>query len=403
MNSIELHGVGKRYVKLAEPRTLLRAMVPFGRPRPVDLWAVRDLDLTVGAGEVVGVLGRNGAGKTTMLRLLAGVSQPTEGRLRLVGRIAPMISVGVGFHREMSGRENIYVNGMLLGLTKAQLDRRFDEIVTFAELGDFIDTPVKFYSSGMFMRLGFAVAVHTDPEVMLIDEILAVGDLAFQMKCLDRLREIRRGGATIVIVSHSTAVIRMLCERTIVLRQGRLEFDGDTEEGIARHSELMWAQDGRADEPPGARAADGARVVARTLVGPEGTTSSLHRGARHVLRVRVRFDRPVDSPWIGFTVYGPSGQVVFAIQSPMDVDHSSFAAGQEADVELQFDGRLLGGDYRVTSFVTTRDGREALLADEVGFMIHVPDAGWSQGVADLAAVIAVDGKPLVEERSFDLR
>ncbi|MBV9255605.1 MAG: ABC transporter ATP-binding protein, partial [Actinobacteria bacterium] len=149
---------------------LLRSLLPFGRPTRSELWALRDVDLTLAEGDVLGVIGPNGAGKTTLLRLLAGVTRPTTGRVTVGGRVAPLISVGVGFHREMSGRENVYVNGMLLGLTKAEVDRRFDAIVDFAELTDFIDTPVKFYSSGMFMRLGFAVAVHTNPQVFLVDE-----------------------------------------------------------------------------------------------------------------------------------------------------------------------------------------------------------------------------------------
>ena len=403
MNSIELQGVGKRYWKTAGSRTLLRALVPYPRQVRSELWALRDVDLTLAQGDVVGVLGRNGAGKTTMLRMLAGVTRPTQGTVRTLGHVAPLISVGVGFHREMSGRENVYVNGMLLGLTKAEIDRRLDDIITFAELDEFIDTPVKFYSSGMFMRLGFSVAVHTDPDVMLIDEVLAVGDLAFQMKCLERLREIRRAGTTIVIVSHSTALIRLLCPRTIVLKDGRLDFDGDTEGAIARHTELLWEADGPERHlEPGQQLSGGARVVERTLIGPDGPTRTLQRGDPYTVRTRVQFDRPVDSPMVGFTVYAPSGQIAFAIQSPMETEHRSFLAGDEVEVELAFEGRLLGGDYRVTSFVSTRDGRDILLADEVGLVMHVPQVPWAQGVVDLGAVVRVDGQTLVEERTFDL-
>src|SRR5436309_9699332 len=189
---------------------LLRSLLPFARPERSELWALRDVDLTLGQGDVLGVIGRNGAGKTTLLRLLAGVTRPTTGEVEIRGRVAPLISVGVGFHPEMSGRENVYVNGMLLGLTRREVDARLEEIVAFAELEDFIDTPVKFYSSGMFMRLGFSVAVHSDPNILVVDEVLAVGDMAFQAKCLERMRSLQQKGTSIVVVSHSMGTIRVL-------------------------------------------------------------------------------------------------------------------------------------------------------------------------------------------------
>src|SRR3954447_20987108 len=193
--AIELRGVGKRYVKLDERKALLRSVLPFGGAGRDDLWALRGIDLVVEDGEIVGILGANGADKTTLLRLLAGVTRPTEGRVCVRGRIAPLISIGVGFHPEMSGRENAVMNGMLLGLTAEQATGRLDEIVEFAELEEFIDTPVKFYSTGMAMRLGFSVIMHTDPTVLLIDEILAVGDAGFHVKCFDRLRSLHAQGS----------------------------------------------------------------------------------------------------------------------------------------------------------------------------------------------------------------
>src|SRR3954451_15459362 len=214
--AIELRGVSKRYLKLDEQKALLRSVLPFSGTRHDELWALRGIDLDVKDGEIVGILGANGAGKTTLLRLLAGVSRPTEGRLRVRGHIGPLISVGVGFHPEMSGRENAVVNGMLLGLTAKQARERLDQIIEFAELEEFIDTPVKFYSSGMSMRLGFSVIMHTDPTVLLMDEILAVGDAGFHVKCFERFGELRAEGATIVMVSHSMHMLRQMCERGIV-------------------------------------------------------------------------------------------------------------------------------------------------------------------------------------------
>ena len=189
--AIGLSGVGKRYWQLRDEAMLIKSLLPGHRAEKVEHWALKDISIEVKQGETLGILGRNGAGKTTLLRLLAGVSRPTEGRVRIAGRIAPLIGVGVGFHQEMSGRENIYVNGMLLGLSRREIDGRMEQIMDFAELEGFIDTPVKFYSSGMFMRLGFSVAAHVDPEVLLVDEVLAVGDLAFQLKCFERMRALQ--------------------------------------------------------------------------------------------------------------------------------------------------------------------------------------------------------------------
>jgi len=191
MTAIAVDGAGKKYWKFEEQAMLLRSILPTGRARRSELWALRDVSFSLEQGETIGILGRNGSGKTTLLRLLAGVTRPSEGRVAVAGAVAPLISVGVGFRREMSGRENIYLNGMILGLSRQQVEERLDDIVAFAELDEFIDTPVKFYSSGMFLRLGFAVAVHTDPDVLLIDEVLAVGDAAFRAKCVERMRLIQ--------------------------------------------------------------------------------------------------------------------------------------------------------------------------------------------------------------------
>jgi ABC-type polysaccharide/polyol phosphate transport system ATPase subunit len=404
-DAIRIEGVSKRYEKLEEQAMLLRSLLPFTRPKRSELWALRDLDLTIDQGEVVGLIGRNGAGKTTLLRLLAGVTQPTEGRVRIAGRVAPLISVGVGFHKEMSGRENVYVNGMLLGLTKKEIDQRFDAIVAFAELADFIDTPVKFYSSGMFMRLGFSVAIHTDPQILLVDEVLAVGDLAFQMKCLERMKAIRESGTTIVLVSHSMPAIRLLCPRSIVLRHGRVEFDGDTEKAIALHYEVLWAESGRgaSDAIVGDQVLrGGATVLHSELLNAEGPTHTAKIGEPMCLRLQVRFERPVDSPLLYFTIRRDDGTIAYSIQSPLQLVHKTYAAGDEGVAELRFVSRLGAGIYRLSWSVMSKDGREMLCNDETGVAFDVPARLWVDGVADLDAVVAFDGTDLVEHRDFGL-
>lgn len=198
-----------------------------GREGP--FWALRDVSFEVKQGEVVGVLGRNGAGKSTLLKILSRVTEPTEGSGFIRGRTGSLLEVGTGFHPELTGRENVYLNGAVLGMHRAEIRRKFDAIVAFAEVEQFIDTPVKFYSSGMYLRLAFAVAAHLDPEVLFVDEVLAVGDVAFQKKCLDRMRDVTTSGQTVVLVSHSLATLRALCRHTVYLDHGRLRRFGDTD------------------------------------------------------------------------------------------------------------------------------------------------------------------------------
>ena len=196
--------------------------------------ALNGVDLTVYQGEALGIIGRNGAGKSTLLKLLSRITAPTEGEIRIRGRVASMLEVGTGFHPEMTGRENVYLNGAILGMTRAEIDAKMDEIIEFSEVRDFIDTPVKRYSSGMFVKLAFSVAAHLDSEIMIMDEVLAVGDMKFQKKCLTKMRQAaQRDGKTVLYVSHNLATIRDLCDRCIVLDKGKVVFDGGVDEGIA--------------------------------------------------------------------------------------------------------------------------------------------------------------------------
>ena len=195
--------------------------------------ALDDVDLTVRAGETVGLIGFNGSGKSTLLKTVSGVLFPDSGRVMLRGRVAGLIEVGAGFHPDLSGRENVFLNGAILGMSRAQLEERFDDIVAFSEIEEFIDTEVKYYSSGMFLRLAFSVAVHTEPDIFLVDEILSVGDEPFQRKCLERIRELQKAGRTMVVVSHELEMLEKLCTRIVVLRKGRAVFDGDPTEAVA--------------------------------------------------------------------------------------------------------------------------------------------------------------------------
>ncbi|HZT15404.1 MAG TPA: ABC transporter ATP-binding protein [Gaiellaceae bacterium] len=223
-------------------RTLKDAFVSRGRAKARDVWALQEVSLQVEPGEAMGLVGRNGSGKTTLLRLLSGIIKPTSGHVEVGGRVASLLELGAGFHPDFTGRENVYLNGSIHGLSRARVREAMDEIVAFAELERFIDLPVRTYSSGMFMRLGFSVAAHIQADVLLLDEVFAVGDEQFQRKCFGKVAEFKGRGGTIVFVSHDAQAVERLCDRAVLLRQGRVEFDGETREAIAAYRRLLAAE-----------------------------------------------------------------------------------------------------------------------------------------------------------------
>lgn len=234
--AIELNHVSKlfRRQKQRTVKELLPAL--FGGKSAIEsFWALNDIDLTILQGETVGITGPNGSGKSTLLKLIAGVSQPTKGTLKINGRIAPLIELGAGFHYELTGRENVFLNGVILGMTRKEVAEQFEAIVDFAELWDFIDEPVKHYSSGMYLRLAFSVAVHTNPQILLVDEILAVGDEAFQEKCFEKIRDFQAMGVTIVVVSHSLDLLVKYCDRAILMQRGVISSMGSPKLIVANY------------------------------------------------------------------------------------------------------------------------------------------------------------------------
>jgi lipopolysaccharide transport system ATP-binding protein len=213
------------------------------RKQAEQIWALRNINCEIKQGEIVGVIGRNGAGKSTLLKILSRITAPTTGYADVYGRVGSLLEVGTGFHAELTGRENIYLNGSILGMRGAEIDRKFDEIVDFSGTGKFIDTPVKHYSSGMYLRLAFAVAAHLEPEILLVDEVLSVGDLEFQRKCLGKMEDVASQGRTVLFVSHNLAAIKELCESSIVMDKGEISFRGSVVEGLARYSESILRAD----------------------------------------------------------------------------------------------------------------------------------------------------------------
>jgi lipopolysaccharide transport system ATP-binding protein len=242
---VEIDRVSKRYM-VARPhaagssrrswrdRFRLRDRRPF--------WALRDLSLAVPRGETLGIVGSNGAGKSTLFKLLSGITAPTSGEIRLYGRVAALIEVGSGFHPELTGRENVYLSGSILGMRRSEITAKLQKIIDFAGVGDFIDTPVKWYSSGMYVRLGFAVAAHLEPEILLVDEVLSVGDERFQARCLSRVEELRQAGTTIIIISHDLVSIERVCSRVALLERGRIAADGDPASVIAEYRRRLIAE-----------------------------------------------------------------------------------------------------------------------------------------------------------------
>src|SRR5690349_18057894 len=223
-----------------------------GRPiiagdRQEEFWALRDVTFEVKRGDVVGIIGRNGAGKSTLLKILSRITEPSEGRVLIKGRVASLLEVGTGFHPELTGRENIFLNGAILGMTRAEIKKKFDEIVAFAEVDKYLDTPVKRYSSGMYVRLAFAVAAHLEPEILIVDEVLAVGDAEFQKKCLGKMEDVSRGGRTVLFVSHDTGSVARLCDSGIMLNEGKIEFQGEVVTVVTRYQTAAIAQTGYAD------------------------------------------------------------------------------------------------------------------------------------------------------------
>jgi lipopolysaccharide transport system ATP-binding protein len=259
-------------------------------PAKQTIWALKDVNFEVRQGEVLGIIGRNGAGKSTLLKVLSRITEPTEGRVQLSGRIGSLLEVGTGFHPELTGRENIFLNGAILGMRNSEIDQRFDEIVSFSEIEKFIDTPVKHYSSGMFLRLAFAVAAHLNPEVLLVDEVLAVGDDRFQKKCMGKMESVGKEGRTVLFVSHNMTAIHRLCQRVILLEEGRITDDGETSEVIAHYlsADRSAAESKEWDSPDLAPGDETARLKRVRLLDRSGRPRSTFE-IREPLHIEVEY------------------------------------------------------------------------------------------------------------------
>lgn len=319
-------------------------------PRPgrhEEFWALRDVSLEVGRGEVLGIIGRNGAGKSTLLKLLSRITEPTRGRITMRGRVSSLLEVGTGFHPELSGRENIFLNGAILGMSRAEIRRKFDEIVAFAGVERFLDTPVKRYSSGMYVRLAFAVAAHLDPEILIIDEVLAVGDADFQSRCLGKLESIAQAGArAILFVSHNMSAVARFCRRVVLLDEGRVILDGPAQRAIDVYlNRQTKASDGVIKLPPPSGSAAGPLVL--STVSFNGGESVIHRQPFRVT-VGVTAGRPVAQFGVGLGLCDIDGRRILTLES--DYRRAFFSAAHPGTYTVQLrlpSLDLVPGRYRI--------------------------------------------------------
>jgi ABC-type polysaccharide/polyol phosphate transport system ATPase subunit len=361
-----------------ESRRLKDAIVARRRSRPAEVLALQDVSFEIEPGGAVGLVGRNGSGKTTLLRLISGIIKPTGGQVDVGGRVGSLLELGAGFHPDLTGRENVFLNGSIYGLKRAYLREQLDQIVAFAGLEQAIDRPVRTYSSGMYMRLGFAIAAHIDADVLLLDEVFAVGDEQFQRKCFGKIFEFKQRGGTIVFVSHDASAVERLCDRAILLRDGSVAFDGPTHDAIVRYRQQLAGDRDPAERAAGLKewGSGEARIEDVELLGPEGEPRTQFLGGEPLtLRLRVNAERPVPLLRISLELRDVSGLLVAG---------SGHSLEEPGAVRFDVDELpLADGRFRVRLGLTDEGGERVYhwLDDALEFIVY--PAGESRGVVRL--------------------
>jgi ABC-type polysaccharide/polyol phosphate transport system ATPase subunit len=383
VNAIEVRDVRKNYRRYGRRKSFgtLKSAILSGRLRrdlaaDHSFEALRGVSFDVPAGKTFGIVGRNGSGKSTMLKLIAGIGRPTSGDVQVHGRVSALIELGAGFHPEISGRDNVFINGMMLGLSKREVASRFDEIVAFAELEDFIDEPVKTYSSGMYMRLGFSVAINVDPDVLLVDEVLSVGDEAFTHKCLDKFAEFRRRGRTVLLVTHSLDLVSRLCDEALWLDQGIVRGHGDPRRVIDAYLMDVAAAENKALDRPHVvaaspseapsdmtKAVEGrwgsreAEILAVEFVRTDGVTAHVFEsGEALAIRMRVRAHRALEDFVFGVALFSADGVCCYGTNTDIEGAEPGEFSG-DGEVEFIIESLcLVAGTYKVDVAVHRRDG-----------------------------------------------
>ncbi len=321
------------------------------------IWALKDVSFEVKHGEVVGIIGRNGAGKSTLLKILSRITEPTEGRAIINGRVGSLLEVGTGFHPELTGRENIYLNGAILGMRKQEIHRKFDEIVAFAEIEKFLETPVKHYSSGMYVRLAFAVAAHLEPEILLVDEVLAVGDAAFQKKCLGKMGDVAKEGRTVLFVSHNMGAIQRLCSRAILLERGSIRKFGETREIVSYY--FSSSIEGKYDQKIGIRTPDTkpSAFFSSWFVSLDGQYQILS-GNDVSINLETEFKRHIQNVYFGIALWSDDGTLVWAANSHDDGKSTETLAAGKYTVQFLLSHLILRpGTYWIEASINTAYGQ----------------------------------------------
>lgn len=362
--AVEVERVSKSFKIYREKYTSAKErMIHFGRVPHESFQALDDVTLNIEAGTTMGLLGHNGSGKSTLLKCMAGILQPTSGSVRTVGRLAALLELGAGFQADLTGRENVYLNASILGLKKGYVDKVFDEIVAFSELERFIDTPVKHYSSGMYIRLGFATAVNVDPEVLLVDEVLAVGDESFQRKCLDKVRTFQAEGRTIVVVTHAADLVRQMCDRAAALDHGKLVIEGDPNDVIREFRErLMSGVTSAADVTPEMARSELSPLWGKVKIEdvviqyPDPERHNVHPDEQLCFDVLLTSAEPVDDVLIGIAIYGPMGQYIYGTNSHIRGTELGTISGRRRVRFNLGSVPLLDGTYGLTVGAHTQGG-----------------------------------------------
>ncbi len=386
--AIEVLDVSKRFRLYREKPTSLKQRLLAGRIRAEDFWALRDVSLTIEQGQTFGLIGHNGSGKTTLLKVIAGILRPTEGMVRERGRIAGLLELGAGFHTELTGRENVYLNASFLGLSRRETDAVYDEIVAFAELGDFMETAVKFYSSGMLVRLGFACAVHVDPDVILIDEVLAVGDESFQARCLDRVRTFQREGRTIVLVTHALDMARQLCDRAAMLDHGLVHAIGSPDEVVREMRMTILKHDLEFAREEGSREIE---ILGGALLrGLDPLDGAVAPGESIALQVDLKANETVDDPVVSFALHDGANNFVFGGDTAqLGADLGRLDGKRRVRFQLG-PVPFTGGQYWVTVGVHSRDNERVYHVQDQRYSFEVRQLEERRGQTYMPVVVEVE-------------
>jgi len=368
-------------------------MLPGAGKRHTDFWALKDINLSVEKGETLGLVGPNGCGKSTLLQIVSGILQPTTGRVVTRGRIAALLELGAGFNPEFTGRENVYLNGEIMGLSRAEIGRAMPSIEAFAGIGDFIERPVKEYSSGMYVRLAFSTAIHVDPEILIVDEALAVGDAVFANRCVRKFQELRERKITVLFVSHDLGLVKQLSDRAVLLLNGRIEAEGAPKDVINRYIGLVLettpGNRGQARLPASFRHGDGAsEIVSVQILNARGEdVTSVASGEAVTVRVRSRFREPRTDPMVGILIRTRIGMDVYGTNTRIEqTELGSLCPGDELEVDFRLECWLTPQQYTLTVATQNSDGASHdWLDDAIAFDVVAARA--AAGVANLRAQV----------------